>query len=253
MPRLDINCDMGESFGIYRLGQDEEMLNVVTSVNIACGFHAGDAATMRRTVKAALEHGVAIGAHPGLPDLAGFGRRKMDVSPKDAYEMIVYQVGALRAFTRALGGSMQHVKAHGALYNMAATDDALARAVAEAVYDIDPNLVLFGLSGSKLVVAGQQVGLRVASEVFADRAYEIDGTLTPRNLSGAVIEDVNNAVSQVLRMINEGCVQSRQGTDVTIQADTVCVHGDGLNAVNFARELHKRLVREGVTVCSFSP
>ncbi|WP_018131853.1 LamB/YcsF family protein [Effusibacillus pohliae] len=248
MFRVDLNCDMGESFGAYKLGNDEEILNFVTSANIACGFHAGDPATMRKTVKLALEKGVAIGAHPGLPDLVGFGRRNMDISPQEAYDIVVYQIGALYGFVKAEGGTMQHVKPHGALYNMAAKNPALSKAIAEAVYKVDPELILFGLSGSELVKAGQSIGLRTASEVFADRTYQADGSLTSRRQPDALITDPAQAVQQVIRMVKEGKVASQQGVDVPIKADTVCLHGDGPHALTFARQIRELLQAAGVAV-----
>lgn len=232
MFRLDINCDMGESFGVYKLGTDAEILDFVTSANVACGFHGGDPASMRKTVALALEKGVAIGAHPGLPDLVGFGRRNMAISPEEAYDMVVYQIGALYGFVKAQGGTVQHVKAHGALYNMASVNYALAAAIAKAVYDVNPELILYGLSGSELIKAGQQIGLRTASEVFADRTYQQDGTLTPRRQADALILDTKQSVAQVVRMVQEGKVLSQQGVDVSIQADTVCIHGDGAHALD---------------------
>ncbi len=204
MSIIDINCDMGESFGAYQLGTDEEILKYITSANIACGFHAGDPATMRKTVKLALEHEVGIGVHPGLPDLAGFGRRNMDISPQEAYEMVVYQIGSLWGFVKAEGGRIQHVKPHGALYNMAAVNRELSEAIAEAVYKVNPELILFGLAGSELVKASEKAGLRTASEVFADRTYQQDRTLTSRKLPHAVITDDDAAVAQVIRMAKEG-------------------------------------------------
>ncbi|MCL6517559.1 5-oxoprolinase subunit PxpA [Alicyclobacillus sp.] len=248
MYRLDMNSDLGESFGAYTIGHDEQVLDIVTSCNIACGFHGGDAATMRKTVALALEKGVAIGAHPGLQDLVGFGRRNMDISPQEAYDIVVYQLGALYGFVRAEGGRMQHVKAHGALYNMAAVNAGLAEAIAEAVYKVDPELILFGLSGSELIRAGQKIGLRTASEVFADRTYQQDGTLTPRRRPDAMIQDTERAVAQVIRMVKEGKVRSQQGVDVDIQADTVCIHGDGPHAVEFARHIKQALADAGITV-----
>lgn len=250
MHQIDINCDMGESFGAYRLGSDEAILPFVTSVNIACGFHAGDPSVMKRTVAAALERGAAIGAHPGLPDLAGFGRRNLDITPEEAYDMVVYQVGALYGFVTAAGGKMQHVKPHGALYNMAASNYALAEAIARAVRDMNPELVLFGLSGSELVKAGQAVGLRCAHEVFADRTYQANGSLTPRRESNALITDTEEAVQQVIRMVKAGVVRAVQGVDVAIQADTVCIHGDGTHALAFAQSLRQRLSAEGIVVQS---
>ncbi|MCS7460341.1 LamB/YcsF family protein [Paenibacillus doosanensis] len=250
MRYVDLNCDMGESFGAYRLGRDEEILSYVTSANIACGFHAGDAGTMRKTVKLALENGVAIGAHPGLQDLIGFGRRKMDISPQEAYDIAVYQIGALWGFVRSEGGTMQHVKAHGELYNMAAVNPGLAEAIAEAVYKVDPELILFGLANSELLKAGKKAGLRTASEVFSDRTYQDNGTLTPRRQPDAMITDDREAVKQVIRMVNEGKVLSRQNTDVLIQADTVCIHGDGAHALEFARMINESLRQAGITVQS---
>ncbi|WP_374017489.1 5-oxoprolinase subunit PxpA [Paenibacillus thiaminolyticus] len=248
MYKIDINCDMGESFGAYRMGTDEEILPFVTSANIACGFHAGDPSVMRKTVAAALAHGTAIGAHPGLPDLAGFGRRNLDIAPEEAYDIVVYQVGALSGFVKAAGGNMRHVKPHGALYNMAAARRPLADAIARAVYDIDPDLILFGLSGSELVRAGQAAGLRTAHEVFADRTYRADGSLTSRQEAHALITDTEEAVQQVVRMVREGVVRSVQGHDVAIQADTVCIHGDGAHALAFARSLRERLEEAHIAV-----
>ncbi|MCL6632940.1 MAG: LamB/YcsF family protein [Alicyclobacillus herbarius] len=248
MFRLDMNCDLGESFGAYTLGNDEQILNVVTSCNIACGFHAGDATTMRRTVELALGKGVAIGAHPGLQDLVGFGRRNMDISPQEAYDIVVYQIGALDGFVRACGGRMQHVKPHGALYNMAAVSAPLAEAIAKAVYKVNPELILFGLSGSELVRAGQKIGLRTASEVFADRTYQKDGTLTSRRQPDAMIHDTEKAVQQVIRMVKEGKVLSQQGVDVDIQADTVCIHGDGPHALEYAAQIRRALEQAEIRV-----
>jgi len=247
---VDLNCDMGESFGAYSLGADAEILAYVTSANIACGFHAGDAGTMRRTVKLALEKGVGIGAHPGLQDLIGFGRRKMDISPKEAYEIVVYQIGALWGFVRSEGGTMRHVKAHGELYNMASVNPGLAEAIAEAVYKVDPELILFGLAGSELIKAGGKSGLRTASEVFADRTYQSDGSLTSRRQPDAMITDDQAAVQQVIRMVNEGKVLSRQNADITIQADTVCIHGDGAHALEFAQNINESLKQAGIVVQS---
>lgn len=248
MSVIDINCDMGESFGAYRLGTDEEILKYVTSANIACGFHAGDPATMRKTVKLALEHGVGIGVHPGLPDLAGFGRRNMDISPKEAYEMVVYQIGSLWAFVKAEGGTIQHVKPHGALYNMAAVNKELSEAIAEAVYKVNPDLILFGLAGSELVKAGERTGLRTASEVFVDRTYQEDRTLTSRKMPNAVITDDDDAVAQVIRMAKEGKVMTQQNVDVDIKADTVCIHGDGAHALSFAKKIRQTLEDSGISI-----
>jgi len=248
MYRVDLNCDLGESFGAYKLGVDEEILPFVTSANIACGFHAGDPAVMRKTVMLALKNGVAIGAHPGLPDLVGFGRRQMDISPQEAYDIVVYQLGALAAFVKAEGASMQHVKPHGALYNMAAKSKPLSAAIAEAVYKVDSGLILFGLAGSELVAAGEKIGLQVAHEVFADRTYQQDGSLTSRKQPDALITNQEEAVQQVVRMIKEGQVLSRQGQDIPVKADTVCIHGDGKHALEFARKIREYLLNSGIAV-----
>lgn len=250
--RVDLNCDFGESFGIYRLGEEKEILQYVTSVNIACGFHAGDPLVMRKTVQMALEQNVAIGAHPGFPDLLGFGRRNIAVTPDEAYAYVVYQVGALSAFVKAEGGTLTHVKPHGALYNMAAKDAVLAEAIARAVYDVDATLILYGLAGSELINAGKKIGLQTASEVFADRTYQQDGSLTPRSDPRALIVDEQEAVQQVLMMVKEKRVRSLQSNDVPIEAETVCIHGDGKKAVLFARHLYEALQKEGITVCSIT-
>lgn len=246
MSIIDINCDMGESFGCYQLGRDEEILDFITSANIACGFHAGDPATMRRTVQLALQKNVGIGAHPGFQDLVGFGRREIQISPAEAYEIVVYQIGALHAFVHSEGGKMQHVKPHGALYNMAANNALLAEAIAEAVYRVNPELILFGLSGSELIKAGQAIGLRTADEIFSDRTYRYDGTLTPRNQDNALIKNSKAAVSQVVSIVKNGKIKSIAGTDVTLRADTVCIHGDGDSALNFAKALVTDLASQGI-------
>ena len=245
---IDLNCDMGESFGAWTLGHDAALLPFITSANVACGFHAGDPAVMRATVRAALAHGVAIGAHPGLPDLVGFGRRNMDISAAEAFDMTVYQLGALQAIAKAEGGALHHLKPHGALYNMAATNAALAEALAEAVYKVQPELVFYGLAGSELTKAGEKLGLRTAHEVFADRTYQADGTLTPRRQPNALITDADAAIAQVLRLVQHGTVRSQQGPEVAIRADTVCLHGDGAHALEFAQRLHQELRAAGVTL-----
>jgi UPF0271 protein len=245
---VDLNCDMGESFGIYSVGADEAVLGYVSSANVACGFHAGDPNVMHRTVKAAFERGVSVGAHPSLPDLQGFGRRAMRISPDEVYALVLYQTGALAGFCRALGGRLSHVKAHGALYNMAAQDRELAGAIASAVHDFDPALVLFGLAGSEVVRTGRAAGLDVANEVFADRSYQPDGSLTPRTQPNAMISDVQASLRQVERMLREGRVRAVDGTDVPIEADTICIHGDEPGAAEFARELRALLDRVGIAV-----
>jgi UPF0271 protein len=248
MKRVDLNCDMGESFGVYQTNSDSELMKYITSANIACGFHAGDAATIRRTVKQAIVHGVAIGAHPGLPDLAGFGRRTMEITPEEAYELTVYQLGAVYAFAKSEGGVVAHVKPHGALYNMAAKSRPLADAIAEAVYKVEPSIMLFGLAGSELIRAGGAIGLRTISEVFADRSYEADGSLTPRGAEGAVIADPARAAEQAIRMIKIGEVITRQRSSFILQADSVCVHGDTPGAVEHVMRLRAALEAEGIAV-----
>lgn len=246
----DLNCDMGEGFGAFDIGNDEAILPFISSANIACGFHAGDPAVMKKTVRLALKYGVAIGAHPGLPDLQGFGRREMAISPEEAYDMVVYQIGALAAFVTSEGGSLQHVKPHGALYNMAAVNKGLATAIAEAVYRVDPKLILYGLSGSALIHAGTALGLQVANEVFADRTYQQDGSLTSRKQANALITDHGQAIAQVIRMVKEGEVLSQQGTSIRIKADTICIHGDGSSAVAFAKGIHAAFKEEGISLSS---
>ncbi|MBW3622226.1 MAG: LamB/YcsF family protein [Armatimonadetes bacterium] len=247
---VDLNCDMGEGFGLHTFGMDETLLEVVTSANIACGFHAGDPATMRKTVRLALSKGVAIGAHPGLPDMSGFGRRHMEITPDEAFEMTLYQIGALDAFVRSDGGRMAHVKPHGALYTMASQDEDLAQAVAEAVYRHDSRLILFGLSGSALVRAGERAGLRTASEAFIDRRYTDDGRLVSRRHPDAVITDPEEALRQALMLAGEGKVVTRGGKEIPVQADTLCVHGDTIHAVEFARMVRDRLIQSDIRLQS---
>lgn len=248
MITVDLNCDMGEGFGAYTIGQDEALMPYITSVNIACGFHAGDPGMMRKTVLLALEHGVSIGAHPGLPDLPGFGRRSMDITPREACDMVVYQIGALSAIVSSEGGRMAHVKPHGALYNMAASSYSLAEAIAEGIYRVNPELILYGLAGSELIKAGAKAGLRVASEVFADRTYQGDGSLTPRQLPNSLITDRDAAVSQVIMMVKEGRVLTSQQKEYPITADTICIHGDGAHALDFAKHIRQALSAEGIRV-----
>lgn len=249
--RIDLNSDLGESFGAYTMGMDEKILEVITSANIACGFHAGDPNVMQKTVQLALKNNVAIGAHPGFPDLVGFGRRNLAVSPKETYAMMVYQIGALQGFIKAEGGVMQHVKPHGALYNMAAKDKALAEAIAESLYKIDSELILFALAGSEMVIAAKKIGLRVAEEVFADRTYQKDGTLTPRSQPNSMITDEKNSLQQVLRMVKEQKVTATDGTEVLLQADTICVHGDGEHALFFSKKIKETLSQEHIQISAF--
>ncbi|HKE46894.1 MAG TPA: 5-oxoprolinase subunit PxpA [Rhodanobacteraceae bacterium] len=249
MKTIDLNCDMGESFGAWTMGQDDAVLAHVTSANIACGFHAGDPSTMRRTVAAAAAHGVAIGAHPSLPDLAGFGRREMRISADEAHAITLYQIGALDAMARAAGTRLHHVKPHGALYNMAAKDRALADAIAAAVRAFDASLMLVGLAASELPRAGERAGLAVAHEAFADRRYEGDGSLMARGKAGAVIDDVDAAVAQAIAIATRGEADSAGGP-LAIRADTICVHGDRADAAAFAKRLREGLEAAGVAVAA---
>ncbi len=248
MGKIDINSDIGESFGVYQLGMDEEILQYVSSVNIACGWHGGDPMVMKKTVELAVKHGVEIGAHPGLPDLMGFGRRVMNITSEEAKAYMMYQIGALKAFVEAADATMQHVKPHGALYNMAAKDRTLSLAIAEAVKVVDPDLVLVGLSSSYLVEAGEEVGLKVAREVFADRAYSRDGSLVPRSEKGAMIEDEDLAVRRVVRMIKEDKVKAITGEDITLRGDTICVHGDNKKALEFVKKIRAALEKEEIQI-----
>ena len=248
MISIDLNADLGESFGRYTLGMDEKIMEVISSANIACGFHAGDPMVMERSVRLAAEAGIAIGAHPGFPDLMGFGRRNMAVSPEEARAYILYQLGALDAFLRPMGIRMRHVKPHGALYNMAAADEQLARATCGAVKDFDPELRLVGLSGSLLIRVAEKTGLRAISEVFADRAYEADGSLVSRRKPGAIISDEREALRRVIRMVKEGKVKAINGEEIAIRAESVCVHGDGEKALLFAKSIREALTANDIQV-----
>lgn len=248
MKKIDLNCDLGESFGNYKIGLDDEVIRHISSANVACGFHASDPLVMQKTVALAKENGVCIGAHPGFPDLVGFGRRNMSVSPAEAKALVQYQIGALDAFCKAAGVKLCHVKPHGALYNMAGKDEILAQAVCEGIFEYDSNLILLGLSGSKMIEAGKKIGLRTASEVFADRAYEADGSLVARSKPGAVITDENLAVSRVVEMVKNGRVTSITGNEIEIKADSICLHGDGVKAVEFAKRIKEELLRNDVEI-----
>jgi len=250
MLSIDLNCDMGESFGAWRMGNDAELMNYVSSVNVACGFHAGDASVMRKTVEAALEKGVAIGAHPSFPDLQGFGRRRMSLSAQEIFDVVIYQASALKGICEAFGARLHHAKPHGALYNQAAKNSQIARAIAEAVKAVDKNLVFYGLSGSCLISEAENLGLKTASEVFADRSYQADGSLTPRSEPNALIKDSEQTVSQVLQMIKEQTVIATSGEIVSLKAETICVHGDGENALEFARTIREKLINNGIQICS---
>lgn len=239
--KIDLNCDLGESFGQYRLGDDAAMLEIVTSANIACGLHAGDPPVMRETVTLAARRGVAIGAHPGYPDLQGFGRRAMDLQPAELETFLIYQLGALAGFTQAAGTHLTHVKPHGALYNQAVADREIAAAIARAVASFDPTLIVVTLPEAALRVAARGNGLRVALEGFADRAYLADGTLAPRQRPGAVIHDPELATARAVRMITQGEVETIEGTVIPLRVNTLCVHGDTPGAAILAAQLRHAL------------
>jgi len=242
--KIDLNCDMGEG-----CGNDAELMDFVSSVNIACGFHAGDAATMLKTVKTAIEKGVAIGAHPGYDDRENFGRVSMSLPPDEVHDIVVEQITALREICEAVGGKLRHVKPHGALYNQAAKDPELATAIATAVKAVDENLILFGLSGSIMMDETEKCGLSPASEVFADRTYRSDGSLTPRSEPDALIKNADLAVAQVLQMIKKQTVTATDGKTIPIVADTICIHGDGENALEFARTIRRKLIENEIEIC----
>ncbi len=248
--RIDFNCDMGESFGMYKLGYDEEVIRYITSANIACGFHAGDPMWMRTTVEMAEKYGVGVGAQPSFPDLMGFGRRNMMVSPEEARNDVTYQIGALQAF--ATDGKLQHVKPHGAMYNMAVADLTLARAICQAVKDIDPDMIVVALAGTDWVDLANEMGLRVAREAFADRAFTAQGTLVPRSQVGSVIHDVDAVVKRSVKMVTEGKVTAITGEEVEFQADSLCLHGDTPGAVEMARAVREGLEAAGVKIVPMS-
>lgn len=248
MQSIDLNCDMGEAFGNYPMPNDDTLMDYITSANIACGFHAGDPEVMQHTVNVAIKKGVAIGAHPGLPDLQGFGRREMKISVNEAYQMTLYQIGALYGFVKAAGGKLHHVKAHGALYNMAAKDESLARAIVNAVHDFDSSLILYALANSQMVTAAQKIGLATASEVFADRTYQDDGSLTPRTQNNAMITEEQQSIAQVLMMVKKQQVVSVNKKEIPLKADTLCLHGDGAHAVEFAKMIAQKLKNEHIII-----
>lgn len=251
MNMIDLNCDLGESFGAYTLGLDEEVTPHVTSVNIACGWHAGDPLVMERTVALAKKHGTAVGAHPGYPDLLGFGRREIRAAPDEVYAYVKYQIGALYAFARAQKLELQHMKAHGSLYNMAGKDIRLAEAMCRACRDFDSQLVILALAGSKMEEAAREMGVPCAREFFADRAYSPDGSLAPRSLPGAVIHDTEEALARVVKMIRQGKVTAIDGTEIAIQCDSICVHGDNASAVAFVTAIRSRLQEENIQCAPF--
>jgi UPF0271 protein len=251
MQCIDINCDLGESFGIYKLGQDEKIYPLITSANIACGFHAGDPQVMRASVSLALRHHVAIGAHPGTPDLLGFGRRGIELSREELESTLIYQMGALEAFAKVHHSSLSHVKPHGWLYNAGARDLEIARTIVQAIKAVSPQLVLFGLAGSQMIRAAHDAGLSFAQEAFIDRAYQADGTLMPRSSGEALITEPEKAAQQALSIVLEGRVRAADGTHVDIQADTLCVHGDNPNAVSVLNEVRNKLLKNAVKILPF--
>jgi UPF0271 protein len=248
MIRIDINSDMGESFGAYSIGHDAGLMKAITSANVAAGFHAGDPSVLRDTIRSAKAHSVAVGAHPGFPDLVGFGRRELNVTPKEAEDMVLYQVAAVAGVAAAEGVRIQHVKPHGALFNMAVRNVDLASAIARAVAAFDRTLILFGLPGSEILAAGKAEGIRVAAEVFADRAYEPDGSLASRRKPGAVIHDPDAVVARAVRMVKDRTVVAIDGSVVPLEADTICVHGDTPGSDRLAARIRAGLDAAGVTV-----
>ena len=245
---IDINCDLGETDPATGPGNDEAIMPFISSVNIACGFHAGDPLTIEKTIRSAIRHGVSIGAHPGYPDREGFGRRPVKMSPEELRAMILYQAGAVKAMAEAAGTRMRHVKPHGALYNTAATDYELAEVIARTVKELDPSLILVGQSGSQMIRAAREIGLACASEVFADRAYNDDGTLVVRTIEGAVLHDTGLMIRRVIRMIREKVVMTVTGRIIPIDAETVCIHGDNESAAEFVGRLSEALKSEGISI-----
>ena len=246
--RIDINSDLGESFGAYTIGNDAGLMKAITSANVAAGFHAGDPSVLRETIRMAKANGVAVGAHPGFPDLVGFGRRELNVTPAEAEDFVLYQVAAVAGVAAAEGVKIQHVKPHGALFNMAVRNPELSKAIARGVAAYDRSLILFGLPGSEILRAGRDAGLRVAAEVFADRAYEPDGSLASRRKPGSVIHDATAVVERAVRMVKDGTVVAIDGTVVTLEADTICVHGDTPGSDELAAQIRAGLRAAGITV-----
>ncbi|MDI6726261.1 MAG: 5-oxoprolinase subunit PxpA [Smithellaceae bacterium] len=251
--QIDLNCDMGEGFGVYQLGRDEEIIKYISSTNIACGWHAGDPMVMDKTVRLAVENGVAVGAHPGYPDLLGFGRRKMDCSAREITNYLIYQIGALQGFCRAYGTRLVHVKPHGSLYNTAVECEVTARAIAEAILRVDPDLSYVALAGARggiMADMAEELGLKVLYEAFPDRAYTPQGTLVPRGVAGAVIHDPREAARRALKMAREGRVTASEGTEISLAPQTLCVHGDNPQAVELARTINEVLTSEGIALRS---
>ena len=248
MLSVDLNCDMGESFGAWRMGNDAALMDFVSSVNVACGFHAGDASVIRQTIETAISKNVAVGAHPSFPDLQGFGRREIKMSASEVFDIVLYQIAAVKGICESSGAKLHHVKPHGALYNQAAKDENLAEAIAKAVKAIDEKLILYGLAGSFLISEAEKLGLQTASEVFADRTYQADGSLTPRSQPNALIENTEKAAAQVWQMISEKTVMTTNGEKIALLAETVCIHGDGAHALDFAKTIHSQLKAQGVKI-----
>jgi UPF0271 protein len=246
--RIDLNSDVGESFGAYTIGHDTGLMKSITSANVAAGFHAGDPTVLRDTIRLAKRSGVAVGAHPGFPDLVGFGRRELNVTPREAEDSVLYQLAAVAGVASAEGVRLQHVKPHGALFNMAVKDAELAGAIARAVAAFDASLILFGLPGSQILQAGRAAGLRVAAEIFADRAYEPNGQLVSRRRPGAVIHDAGLVVARAVRMVKDGSVVSVDGTVVPLESDTICLHGDTPGSDDLAAKVRAGLEAAGITV-----
>ena len=245
---IDLNCDMGESYGRWTLGADEAVMPYISTANVACGFHGGDPHVIRKTVALAGKHGVAVGAHPGLPDLMGFGRRVMDVTPAELKDYFCYQIGAVREFCRAAGAELQHVKPHGILYTMAETQEAIAQAIGEAAREGGERLILMTLASGKYDAHCRKMGVRVASEGFADRAYEVDGTLVSRKKAGALITDPERAAAQAVRMASEGKVRTIDGVDIDVSIQTICCHGDTPGADRIVRTVREGLEKAGIQV-----
>ena len=249
MYKVDLNSDLGESFGRYTLGMDERIIPLVSSANVACGFHASDPVVMMETIMRIKKANGQIGAHPGFMDLMGFGRRNMELSFDEAKAYTLYQISALAGMCKAQGVKLQHVKPHGAMYNMAGKNYCLSKAICQAVKEFDPEIIVLGLSGSETIRAAEDCGLKVAKEVFADRGYEEDGSLVNRSKEGAFIYDEEEAIARVIRMVKEGVVKAVTGKDIPIKADSVCVHGDGEKAVLFVEKINAALKNEGIKIC----
>lgn len=252
MYQVDLNCDLGESFGNYTCGMDSDIIPYISSANVACGFHASDPCVMQTTVANAIKNKVAVGAHPGFPDLVGFGRRNMNVSAKELKAMVIYQIGALKTFCEIGKIQLQHVKPHGAMYNMAAKDHAMALTICEAIAEVDPSLILLAPGNSQMYQAAKEVGIPFAKEVFADRAYMEDGSLVPRTMAGAMITDEDLAIKRVIQMIKKGSVTTITGKEIDIECQSVCVHGDSIHAVNFVKKMNEAFAAENIQLAPLS-